>query len=303
MSLNRLYSLILELSATHDAILPATTGHQAHALFLDLVRHVDPALSARLHDEESYRPFTVSSLRGGVEREKSVFLQAGAKYSLRVTLLDGGTLWQCLSQQFLEVQHVPLQLGKASFTLARVLSTPASDPTGWAGYSDWQTLAMTEARQMITMQFASPTAFSMGDRRFALFPEPMLMWDSLLRSWNRYAPAVLHIDKHIMREQIARDVAIVEYDLHTTTLQFPHSMQRGFMGNCTYALKASKEATSYLTTLAEFARFSGIGYRTTMGMGQARLVEHAIGESNSHNARGSDVSSSSTASRIASQAR
>jgi CRISPR-associated endoribonuclease Cas6 len=270
-----LHSLILELNATSNIELPATTGHQAHALFLDLVQRIDPALSARLHNEENYRPFTVSPLRSANERERRLFVRAGALYILRVTLLDGGHLWQCLSHYLLESRDIPLQIGEATFTLTRVISTPSNDPTGWAGHTDWQTLAATPAQEILTFRFASPTAFSMGNRRFTLFPEPLLVWDGLLRTWNRYAPEILHLDKPTIREFVTQHVAVVDYHLQTTTLHFPHSIQKGFIGTCTYSIQQGNEQALPIAVLASFARFAGIGSKTTMGMGQARLEESA----------------------------
>lgn len=276
-----LYSIILELSATRTTTIPASMGHQAHALFLDLVRQVDPALSVRLHDEPEYRPFTVSMLSGANTRDGTAFLQAGQLYRLRLTLLDGGHLWQCLSTHFLEACPITLLLDKAEFLLARVLSTPSADPTGWAGYTDWQTLAATAPRHTITIRFASPGAFSMGDRCFALFPEPILLWDSLMRSWNRYTPEVLRIDKHAMRDFVTHNVVVSDYDLHTARLFFPKYAQKGFIGTCSYTVKeTSGEYAPQLAALAEFARYSGIGYKTTMGMGQARIEE--TGEATQH---------------------
>src|SRR5205823_2431066 len=184
----------------------------------------------RLHNEPEYRPFTVSMLSGVNIRNGKAFLQVGQPYRLRVTLLDGGHLWQYLSAYFLETSPITLRLDKAEFVLTRVLSTSSADITGWAGYADWQTLAATLSRKDITMRFASPSAFSMGDRRFALFPEPILLWDSLMRSWNRYAPEVLHIDKTAMRDFVTRNVTISGYNLHTTCLYFPKYTQRGFLG-------------------------------------------------------------------------
>jgi CRISPR-associated endoribonuclease Cas6 len=269
-----LYSIIFELSATSTTTIPASMGRQAHALFLDLVRQVDPALSSRLHGEPEYRPFTVSMLSGVNIRDGKAFLQAGQLYRLRVTLLDGGHLWQCLSAYFLEPRPITLMLDKAEFLLARVLSTPAADVTGWAGYTDWQTLAATAPRQSITIRFASPSAFSMGDRCFALFPEPILLWDSLMRSWNRYAPEVLRIDKLAMRDFVTHHVTVSGYDLHTTLLFFPKYAQKSFIGTCSYSVKETNgEYAPQLTALAEFARYAGIGYKTTMGMGQARIEE------------------------------
>jgi CRISPR-associated endoribonuclease Cas6 len=156
-----------------------------------------------------------------------------------------------------------------------VISTPSNDPTGWAGYTDWQTLAATPAREMLTLRFASPTAFSVGNRRFALFPEPLLVWDSLVRTWNRYAPEILHLDKPAIREFVAQHVAVTDYLLQTTTLYFPHSVQKGFIGTCTYTIQQSSENEQalHLAALASFARFAGVGSKTTMGMGQARLEE------------------------------
>ena len=269
-----LYSIILELSATSATTIPASMGHQAHALFLDLIRQVDPALSSRLHNEPEYRPFTVSMLSGVNIRNGKAFLQVGQPYRLRVTLLDGGHLWKYLSAYFLETSPIPLRLDKAEFALTRVLSTSSADITGWAGYADWQTLAATLWRKDITMRFASPSAFSMGDRRFALFPEPILLWDSLMRSWNRYAPGVLHIDKTAMRDFVTRNVTISGYNLHTTCLYFPKFTQRGFIGTCSYSIQETTDGcASQLSALAEFARYSGVGYKTTMGMGQVRIEE------------------------------
>jgi hypothetical protein len=59
-------------------------GHQAHALFLDLVRQLDPALATRLHDESNYRPFTVSPLSGGRLEGASLVLRHGqcCRYAL-----------------------------------------------------------------------------------------------------------------------------------------------------------------------------------------------------------------------------
>ncbi len=148
------------------------------------MRQVDAELAGRLHDEPEYRPFTVSVLHGTRAYDGMQMLQAGQVYRLRLTLLDGGGLWQRLSMHFLEASALTLRLDKAQLQLMRVLSTPAADATGWAGYSDWQTLAAASPRNTITMRFASPCVFSLGDRRFALFPEPILLWDSLVRSWN-----------------------------------------------------------------------------------------------------------------------
>jgi CRISPR-associated endoribonuclease Cas6 len=268
--MNYLYSVILELAPISACTLPATMGHLAHALFLDLIRQVDPPLATRLHDEPNYRPFTISPLNGVKVQNDTLFIKPGQLCNLRVTLLDGGLLWQNLSRCFLEVQPTTLRLGNAEFKLNRMLSTPGTDSTGWAGFVDWQTVATTPARRMITMHYASPTAFSLGDRQFALFPEPMLLWDSLMRVWNNYAPPVLQIDKTTLRAFISENVAVSDYTLQTCNMHFPKYGQKGFVGTCSYIVRQEGENAARLAALAEFARYAGVGSKTTMGMGQAR---------------------------------
>ncbi len=267
---NYLYSVVFELTTINQAIIPATMGHQAHALFLKLIGQVEPALATRLHDEPNYRPFTVSPLNGGRLQGDNILLRAGQPCSLRVTLLDGGQLWQCLSRQFLETGPIELRLGAAEFRLNRMLSTSAADQSGWADFTDWSTLAATPTRPFIKLRFTSPTAFSLGDKVFTLVPEPIRVWDSFMRVWNNYAPEVIKVDKMTLREFINEQVIISDYELQTTTLRFPGYLQKGFVGTCTYKIGLQNELAAQLTALAEFSRYAGAGYKTTMGMGQVR---------------------------------
>jgi CRISPR-associated endoribonuclease Cas6 len=276
MSNNYLYSVVLDLHAVKAASIPATMGHQTHALFLDLISQVDPALAMRGHEEPGYRPFTVSLLEGVPSQDNRVALQPGQSCHLRVTLLDGGALWDCLHKRFLTTQPILLRLGEASLKVDRMLSHPADDSTGWAGYVDWQTVAATEARRSITLRFASPTAFSMGKRQFVLFPEPDLVWYSLVRVWNTYAPEVLQIEKEALQKFIKSRVMVSDSSLHITTLHYPTHPQKGFVGTCRYRVRGEGKEAAQLAALAEFARYAGVGSKTTMGMGQVRAEDSNV---------------------------
>jgi CRISPR-associated endoribonuclease Cas6 len=268
-----LYSVLLELQAQHEAHLPVTMGHKSHAMFLRLVARTDPALSVRLHDEPGYRPFTLSPLLGAASCGNHVALSAGQTYHVRVTLLDGGNLWDSLSTLLLETGPLVIRLGEASFTITRLLSTAAADPTGWAERSSWEELVATPMRQSMTLSFASPTAFNISGKYFALFPEPLLVWESLVRSWNSYAPDELQIEKQALQDLLRHKVTVTACSLWTHTLHYPKYTQKGFAGTCTYTIQEDGECASQLARLAAFARFAGVGYKTTMGMGQVRMEE------------------------------
>jgi CRISPR-associated endoribonuclease Cas6 len=267
-----LYSILLEFVVRHAADIPVTMGRLTHALFLNLVKQFDPALSRRLHNEPAYRPFTISSLSGGTRVGERFRLHHGQLCHLHITLLDGGALWHALQRHFLEAGPIGLHLGDANLQLTRMLSTPHTDLADRAGSTDWQTLVTLPAQHTITMYFSSPTAFSLSERRFALFPEPPLIWESLLRVWNRYAPAHMYMEKQGIREALRSHVAVTACALHTALLHFPAYVQKGFVGWCTYKLRTDEPLTARLTTLAAFAHYAGIGYKTTMGMGQAHSV-------------------------------
>ncbi len=274
MTSNLLYSLVLELRARTTVDLPGVTGHQVHALFLNLIHRVEPELAARLHDDPEYRPFTVSPLLSAQGDKAPNFLSQGQRCRLRLTLLDGGEIWQHLNQSLQENRDQPFVLDQGMFTLERVLATPASDPTGWANWTTWQQLAMSSPQRTITLCFTTPTAFHLGARHFVLFPEPALVWDSLVRKWNLYAPEVLHIEPMDLRWFVEQQMLVSDYTLSTTTLSFPRYSQKGFTGVCTYLLKGQEESRygTLVSCLAEFARYAGVGYKTTMGMGQTQAI-------------------------------
>jgi CRISPR-associated endoribonuclease Cas6 len=267
-----LYSVVLKLCPKNDATIPATMGHQTHALFINLVRRFDAALSARLHNEPGYRPYTVSPLSGGTRTGKCITLRRDQCCYIRLTLLDGGPLWQNLCTHFLEAEPVDVQLGSCLMQLKRIISSPHADPSGWVRSTDWQTLFALSARQSITVRFVTATAFSWGDRRFVVFPEPYLLWEGLLHAWNRYAPVCYRIEKKGLRASLLSAVAVTKCALHTRTLHYPNYAQKGFVGTCSYKIQATSDIAALLTTLAGFAFYAGVGYKTTMGMGQVRVT-------------------------------
>lgn len=84
------------------------------------------------------------------------------------------------------------------------------------------------------------------------------------------------IEQYLQQE----DVMIVDDDLRPHRLRFTTHQQRGFIGTCTYQLRGPVEpatAEAPLTLpqqihlLALLAFYSGIGYKTAMGLGQARV--------------------------------
>lgn len=274
-----LFSLVLLLSPTAPATLPATMGHQAHAAFLDAIRAVDPALSAALHAEgAAVRPFTVSPLLGaGRPADGRLALAPEREYALRCTILDG-LVYERFMARFLRSEERPvIRLGRAELLVKEVRVTPGSHPG--AGYTSWARLA-AEARPepLVTLAFTSPTAFGFGQRRWGkqvvVLPEPRLVFGSLVRTWNALAPAALRIDAQALRAYLEENAVLTHIDhLRTEMLQFQEAPQLGFLGQVTFGFMGDDQGIRcQLNALADFAFYAGVGMKTAMGMGQCRRV-------------------------------
>ena len=275
MMSTHIHSVLCELQPSADATVPLTMGQQVHGLFLSWIRQLHPTLNAQLHHGPLPRPYTLSSLLGCKRHVNSLILRRDVPCYLRLTLLDGGDIWKCLNASFAELQPLVGYLGSAEVRLAHIDETLSPQSFNWVGSTDWQTLTTTPSQHFVTFCFVSPTAFSLGQRHFELFPYSYHVWTSVLRAWNAYAPERFHMDERRVRQACAdHTIGVAQCDIQTHMLHFPNFVQKGFIGTCTYFLR--DESVSEFAALAAFAQYAGVGYKTTMGMGQVRtqLSEH-----------------------------
>ena len=277
-----IYSIAIQLSPTRPGTLRPTTGHQAHAAFLCAVREADPALAEVLHHPVlQQRPFTVSPLRGvNAAHNQQVAVHPEATYTLRFTVLLEEIFRQFMGR-FLRGDRPVLRLGRVLFLIKEILATPEGSP--WAGYTSFEQLAAgTEAAPpLIELEFLSPTAFGFGQRSWGkqvhLLPDPRLVFESLAKTWRAFAPPALAIDPRAVREYAEDNVVIQRLEgLETKMLHFGQYRQLGFVGRVTYRIMGAAEEDpawrQRLNALADFAFYAGVGYKTTMGMGQCRRL-------------------------------
>lgn len=283
-----LYSTVVKLIARDDGLIPATQGRLAHAAFLDLIRAVDPASAETLHTKNQRRPFTVSPLQGlGQARNGQIQVKSGQEVWLRFTLL-GSELFTSFTRFLLpsssngSASGVEIRLGELGFAIGEVLTTPGSHL--WAGYTSlselcqcWQKGLLAESAWQIGLELASPTVFSRGSRndrgkQMDPFPSPAMLFGSLAAAWNEHLP--ISLDKRAIRAYAEETVVVGLYRLESRVFRYWGQPQIGATGVITYLLqdRQNRELGRVLNLLADFAFYSGVGYKTTMGMGQVRRV-------------------------------
>lgn len=293
-----LFSLLLRLNPIEPGYVSPGAGYLIQAAFLDLVRQGDPALSEWLHTPNQRHPYTLSLLQGfnhlsaqelgeATAKNQMILVRPGQTYWLRITMLDAlifSTFLQCLITR---AASLTLRIGDAHFAINRLITTQEEKQTSersWAAYSLFaEVYGLQAAQKYYEFEFASPTTFRRGQtprkRQLWLWPEPALVFESLARQWDLFAPPHLRLVAHDLTSHLLADwceeyIIVTRYTLETRYLSSNSFGLVGFLGNVTYEVKGDPTAPEarWLSMLARFALFGGIGYKTAMGMGQARCI-------------------------------
>lgn len=291
-----LFSMLLRLHPKEEGTVQPGAGNQMQAAFLEMVRQGDPALSEWLHAPNQRRPYTLGLLQGfnhltpaqleeAVAKREEVMVKPGQVYWLRITMLDTGIFGTFARYLIAHPRDLVVRIGNTRFEISRLICTPEQEGAQtWVAYTSFAELYATRKPQKhYQFEFSTPTTFSQGQQAwgklFKLFPESALVFESLARQWEAFAPTDLRLAAsglatRALATWCEEHVIISRYTLHTSHLPFNKFGQIGFDGDVTYEVKGNPTASeaSWLTPLARFALFGGVGYKTTMGMGQARCT-------------------------------
>lgn len=290
-----LFSLLLRLHPLERGQVFPGSGHHMQATFLDMVRQGDPQLAERLHQPNQRRPYTLSLLQGfnhlpaseladAMNKNTPVEVLPGQVYWLRITMLDASVFQSLTRYLLLKASQVTVRLNNSTFEVSRLLASPDPEQaaTSWVAYSSFvQLYRQRTLHRLYEFEFASPTAFSKGQqgwgKQLHIFPIPADTFESLARQWDGFAPPALRLEAHeLTPADIAawcqENVIVTQYALETRHLASHHFGQVGFLGRAIYEVKGDPRApvARWLTPLAGFALFCGVGYKTAMGMGQCR---------------------------------
>ncbi|NEU80634.1 CRISPR-associated endoribonuclease Cas6 [Nostoc sp. UIC 10630] len=276
------HSLVLNLLPQSPIPPQYLTGRHLHALFLTLVSSVDSTLGDRLHASTADKAFTLSPLqinntnspilKGGKGGSKLQYshqqpIPAGTPCWWRISLLDD-TLFGKLTQLWLNLNpNRPWHLGPADLYITSIQGTPQSIQP-WANASTYAQLyeEASDRNSSINLSFSTPTAFRQGQYDTTL-PTRESVFNSLLSRWNKYSGIEL---SHIAIESIFPSFV----NIHTEILADSRSKFIGIIGEVTYKILGAVEPIQIkqINALADFALYSGVGRKTTMGMGMMRRL-------------------------------
>jgi CRISPR-associated endoribonuclease Cas6 len=292
------FSLLLQGYPTTDVPVAHVQGPALQGMFLHLMQAVDPAVSARLHNEDKYRPYTLSPLgigeptpgpsqegnfqRGlqGLWQTRASLLKRGTPCYLRITLLEDN-LFPTFGRYFLDRAEPTFMLGETEFVVTGVLNEsthPSPLPEGefqWSQYLSYADLInrASQTNRRISLRFLTPTSFRRGKVDFPL-PDPRLVLQSYRKRFEEFY-AVAFLPDFEEQVEFHTGIANLKY-LETGIIKTKNVSLLGFTGRVTYEIdrNASPDLIFQMNLLAEYAFFCGTGRKTTVGMGQTILIHN-----------------------------
>lgn len=233
---------VLQIPLTPAEPLPPSMGRAVHTQFFQWLAIADPALADCLHHQNQL-PFTLS-------------VSPGSQPKLRISLLQKELL-------------APLLLGLSHKLGQEILLAGIACRLGQAinivQVKHFEQLAQTISREVIELEFFSPTSFKQ-EQQIQPFPLPEMVFKSLHRRWNEFAPKYLQFPKVEWQSLVAM------YELKTKTFRMEGGAEIGAVGWVRYRFPDPEQARIAMI-LAHFAFFAGVGRKTAMGMGQVQLKE------------------------------
>lgn len=266
---NELATIELTLQPRKFNHIPEWQGRAAQALFYSSLHRINATISETIHDLHKWqammpKPFTMSTITGAKAVKDMIEINPNRVLKLKLTSLHQDLTGIVLNGVVPMWQAEGFTLHDQFFWIRHTHRTKAN-------YSDL--LSLADDNGLIQLDFTSPTAFKQTNKGYLSKPLPEYVFGSLYRRWNSFANDKLPPG---LDEVIKSKIEIIEQDTKHRNLNFARGRKGvipGFHGTVRYSVRDdSHEVRQLLNVLAFFATFSGVGIKTTVGMGQVAIL-------------------------------
>lgn len=167
---------------------------------------------------------------------------------------------QRFSKTLRGTQEIPLHTG--------VLHVNRCETFTWTAQKLAETAASEDLTRRTTVRFLTPTAFK-SEGRYAIFPQERWLVQALVTKWNFSFPE-MPLDDEDAIAALERGLAITDYELRTTRYPLKNIKIPGFLGTVTMESRLPAPLEEIWKLLLQFAPCTGVGIKTTLGMGALR---------------------------------
>ncbi|MBP6965547.1 MAG: CRISPR-associated endoribonuclease Cas6 [Armatimonadetes bacterium] len=262
-----LAALDLRLYPKQDCELPHPCAHLVHGAMLRLIRHDDEEMSHALHDSAQVKPFAISTMWPRTRaRGEQMTIPKYTECRIRVCTA-ARPVFDAVSRPIFEIlaRSGSIELQGTPFHLMDARMEP---PFG--GAASFESLLVDKGTESV-LRFMSPTTFRRQGLNVPL-PDPGLVFGSLWQKWQAFSDAPV---EQAVFDEMSAATALCRARIVTRGWKYPRFMLIGFAGTVLYQLvkPVSADARMLFGALSGLSFYTGVGYRTTMGMGQCRVLE------------------------------
>ncbi len=112
--------------------------------------------------------------------------------------------------------------------------------------------------------FVTPVAFK-KDGHYINYPINFNIFSNLMKKWDTFNE-IKTFDQEVLTH-ISERVYLKKYNLNSKQYYLENTKIPSFTGNIQYGLPISKELKRICNLLCEYSKYSGVGIKTTLGMG------------------------------------
>jgi CRISPR-associated endoribonuclease Cas6 len=124
----------------------------------------------------------------------------------------------------------------------------------------------------LNMEFVTPTAFR-SNSRYVIMPDLRLILQSLMNKYSAASQQGFEMFDEDTLEQLVEYGEISRYRLKSTYFPLEGVKIPSFKGELGIRFHGTDTMARYARLLLEFGEYSGVGIKTSMGMGAFRLME------------------------------
>ncbi|XWX03070.1 CRISPR system precrRNA processing endoribonuclease RAMP protein Cas6 [Aggregatilineales bacterium SYSU G02658] len=267
--------ITLSLCVTHQDTIPGWLGRAMQAIYLHAMEAISPEVSLAIHDGSNYHPYTVSDVLP-IARAELRELKRGQTLTVILTTLHHQVTQLTLNSVLPEWidRGIDLHGQRVTITHADVMS---------ASFDDLLARHAENRNRRVVMRFLTPTSTKRSRARtdtnerresqIVPLPVPERVFASLFDRWNHFAPQPLPAE---LKTFIDQELTLQHCSIRTHVVDRQRANKGstvGFVGEATFYCESSQQPwIGYLNALAAFAPFSGVGIKTTQGMGTVQLL-------------------------------
>lgn len=215
-----------------------------------LMENLDPDYVTWLHEQE-YNP-----------------------YSMKVIHQNDKTLWSLYlltDEAIKQILPFLLELKKAELHDLPTLIVESFSMQDLSSQQLLELFNQDQDRSFYTIHFQTPTGFrSQGE--YVLFPSMRLIFHSLMMKYARLVENRQDIEEETL-DYLVKHSRITSYRLESSYFNVHGQKIPGFRGRLTFKITGPNTLKAYANMLLKFGEYSGLGMKTSLGMGSLELEE------------------------------